>query len=208
MANPPLTKPPAATDRRPGGVVSIKAGETKLVFHDASAAARSGSVALCVQSRQEESADDGGSQSPVGRLEFGAGQALAAVEFDVKDGVVLSVPASTLRLFVTNRNLDGDPDISVSAFYVLGAARGRNTRSFDISSEAPNVRVPAFAEAVMYELQEPPEGYVALVSDSQTGETYGTIAPRVVYPLHHRARWIRFMGAPPSGGIVTFFLSI
>jgi hypothetical protein len=85
---------------------------------------------------------------------------------------------------------------------------GKNTRSFDIDDQNPNVRVPAFAEAVVFELWEAQPDYVALVSDSATGETYGTIPPRIVYPLHHRARWIRFIGAPSSGGIVTFFLSI
>lgn len=194
--------------KRPSHPVTIEPGATKLVLEEVAQSSHASGVALCIHVKQEESPDDGGSQSPIGRLEFGRGHALAQVEFDIKDGVVLSVPAATLRLFVTNRNLEQDPAIEVCAFFVSGTGRGKNTRSFDIDDEDPNVRVPAFAEAVVFELWEPPAGYVALVSDSATGETYGTIPPGVVYPLHHRARWIRFMGAPPSGGIVTFFLSI
>jgi hypothetical protein len=98
--------------------------------------------------------------------------------------------------------------VHVSAFTVAGPSRGRNTRSFDIDPQAPNMRVPAFAESVVYELATPDDRYRALVSDSATGDDFGQIAAGVVYPLHHRARWIRFFDAPSSGGIVTFNLSI
>lgn len=206
--NADRSQPPGSATHLPKAPVKVKPGETKQILDDALSSSNTGGLSLCVYATQEESSDDGGSQSPVGLLEFGIGGTPARLEFDVKDGVVVSVPATRVKLHITNRNQEHDLEIAVSAFWVHGAVKGRNTRSFDIDQEKPNVRVPPFAEAVVFELSEPPPGYVALVSDSETGETYGTIPVGTVYPLHHRARWIRFMDAPPSGGIVTFFLSL
>lgn len=130
------------------------------------------------------------------------------MEFDIRDGVVLNVPDAAFSLSAWNRNDTGQPVVNIGAIVTSGLARGRNTRSFDIDPDNWNVRVPAFAESVSYELAAPDEQYRALVSDSATGDDYGQIAPGARYPIHHRCRWIRFVNVRPSGGIVTFHLSI
>lgn len=190
----------------PSEAVVVGPGQTALVYKSSTSSPKCQSICICAT--QEESTDDGGSQSPIGLIEFGKGSAVVRAEFDVRDGAILCIPASNVSLSVCNRNGEGDPSIEVSAFAVAGNSKGANTRSFDIDSENPNVRVPALADKLVYELAVPDAGYRALVSDSATGETYGQIAEGVVYPLHHRARWIRFMNVAPTGGIVTFFLSI
>ena len=134
---------------------------------------------------------------------------MVRAEFDVRDGTVLNVPASTISVSVLNRNEPGDSDVTVSAFFAEGAAPGLNTRSFDIDDDQPNIRVPSFATRVVYQLAVPDANYRALVSDSESGETYGQIPEGVVYTLHHRARWIRFFDVQTqAGGVITFFLSI
>lgn len=189
--------------------IIVEPGETAVVLRNSIAKPSGRIQSVCIWATQEESPDDGGSQSPIGFVEFGAGKRTARAEFDVRDGVILCIPAPIVAVSVLNRNQIGDPNIVVNAFFVDGNAKGVNTRSFDIDSENPNIRVPALAEKVVYELAAPNTDYRALVSDSPTGETYGQIAEGVVYQLHHRARWIRFFDVPPAvGGVVTFFLSI
>jgi len=206
------SNPAAAKDLRRQQLVDpviIEAGETAVVLRSSAANLSGKRQSVCIWATQEESSDDGGSQSPIGFVEFGAGKRLARAEFDVRDGVILCIPAPIVSVSVLNRNQIGDPNLLVNAFLVDGSTKGVNTRSYDIDPENPNIRVPAFAEKVAYELAAPNADYRALVSDSPTGETYGQVAEGVVYQLHHRARWIRFFNVPPElGGIVTFFLSI
>ena len=188
--------------------VAIQPGETKLVLERAREASSVSGLCLWVYGKQEESSDDGGSQTPIGYLDFGSDTNRLRVEFDVRDGVVLNVPDQAFSLSVWNRNESEEPVLNVGAIVSHCQARGRNTRSFDINTQAINMRVPAFAESVSYELAAPDEQYRALVSDSATGDDFGQIAPGTVYPIHHRCRWIRFVNVSPSGGIVTFHLSI
>jgi hypothetical protein len=198
--------PVAQAPARAGMSVDIDPGETKLVLERRGT--EPAGQSLCVYGLQEESSDDGGSQSPIGIIEFGPSTNRVHVEFDIRDGVVLNVPATAFSLWVQNRNDVDQPVLHVSAFLVTGQSSRRNTRSFDIDPQNPNMRVPALADSVMYELTTPDDGYRALVSDSATGDDFGEIASGVDYRLHHRARWIRFFDVPPSGGIVIFTLSI
>jgi hypothetical protein len=114
-------------------------------------------------------------------------------------------------LSVTNLNEPGNPDLHVQAFYMQGTAKGSNTRSHDLffGMENPNIRVPPFAESFIINLTGEYGGYTALLSDSQTGETYGEARPNVRHPISHPVRWVRFMNYPPQVvGTLTFFLSI
>ena len=124
----------------------VKAGEKRLVFRDSAPASQGPILSLCVVATQEESPDDGGSQSGLGTLEFGGG-APTRVEFDIREGTLLRVPATPFRLHVTNLNEPGDPDLHVQACYVHGVPTGRNTRSYLLDDENPNVRVPPFADS-------------------------------------------------------------
>ena len=188
--------------------IDIQPGETRLVLEHGGAGRSTSGLSLWVYGRQEESSDDGGSQTPVGYLDLGPTANRLRVEFDVREGVALNLPDQAFSLSVWNRNESEEPVVNVCAIVTPGHTRGRNTRSFDIDTQNWSMRVPAYAESVSYELATPDDQYRALVSDSATGDDYGRIAPGTLYPIHHRCRWIRFVDVPPAGGIVTFYLSI
>ena len=134
------------------------------------------------------------------------------VEFDVRDGTVVTVPSAPFEIFVKNVNAPGDPAVTVSTFPLQNAIKAPNTRTFDIgfAMEDPNIRVPAFAHSFVFDHGLPEHSeYRALLSDSATGETYGTAAPLTRCLLNQRSRFVRFVDLPEdSGGTVTFFLSL
>lgn len=197
--------------RASASVVTIEPGDVAVVLEDSGAAAGPGRPALAIVASQEESLDDGGSQSGLGILTV-HGTPPTRVELDVRDGAVLTVPASRFTVSVRNLNESGQPSLKVSAFYLASRGIAENTRTFDIGHgmDNPNIRVPALATAFVFDLALPdPPGYSAALSDSATGETYGLAEPRVRYPLNHRVRFVRFVDLPEGTmGTVTFFLAI
>lgn len=188
---------------------TVAAGQTRVVFVGNGKPYQGQNLSLCVMATQEESADDGGSQSGLGTLEIGSSAPVKA-EFDLKEGVLLNVPPTRFKLSVTNLNEPGDPALLVRTFYMGGPPKGRNTRSYELSllMEQPNIRVPPFAESFIFEIMGNAPDYAALLSDSQTGETYAEARPNVLYHLSQRVRWVRFMNFPVSFGRLIFFLSI
>ena len=192
--------------------ITVQPGEESRVFRgDGSGPARLGD-ALALIATQDESPDDGGSQSPLGVLVVGLPGAGVRVEFDVRDGTVVTVPSAPFEIFVKNVNAPGDPAVTVSSFPLQNAIKAPNTRTFDIgfAMEDPNIRVPAFAHSFVFDHGLPEHSeYRALLSDSATGETYGTAAPLTQCSLNQRSRFVRFVDLPEgSGGTVTFFLSL
>jgi hypothetical protein len=192
--------------------ITVQPGEESRVFRgDGSGPARSGD-ALALIATQDESPDDGGSQSPLGVLVVGLPGAGVRVEFDVRDGTVVTVPSAPFEIFVRNVNAPGDPAVTVSSFPLQNAIKAPNTRTLDIgfAMEDPNIRVPAFAHSFVFDHGLPEHGeYRALLSDSATGETYGMAAPLTQCSLNQRSRFVRFVDLPEgSGGTVTFFLSL
>ena len=201
-------------DQRSAAAAAISVvgpGEQRVVFHGNGAQTSISHPALAVVATQEESSDDGGSQSALGVLEVGRERPVR-VEFDVNDGVLLSVPATPFTVSVRNVNESDQPDLRVQVYYVHGAARANNTRTYDIgfAMEDPNIRVPGFAQSFVFDLGLPgQQDYAALLSDSASGETFGYARPGVRHSLNRRIRWVRFLDIPEgSGGTVTFFLSI
>lgn len=192
-------------------VISVGPGEQRVVFRDNGAETSISNPSLAVVATQEESSDDGGSQSALGVLDIGREQPVR-VEFDVRDGVLLSVPALPFTVSVRNLNEPDQPDLRVQVYYVHGTARAGNTRTYDIgfSMDDPNIRVPAFAESFVFDLGLPEsQDYAARLSDSASGETYGFARPGQRYLLNRRIRWVRFGDIPEgSMGTVTFFLSV
>lgn len=64
---------------------------------------------------QEESQDDGGSQSGLGIMHVHSTPP-TRVDFDVRDGAVLTVPATRFTVSVRNLNEPGQPLLKVSTF--------------------------------------------------------------------------------------------
>lgn len=191
--------------------IVVEPGEERVVFRGNGAETGIPHPSLAVVATQKESSDDGGSQSGFGVLEIGRERPVR-VEFDVNDGVVLSVPAVPFTVSVRNLNEPDQPALRVQAYYVHGTARAYNTRTYDIgfAMDDSNIRVPAFAESFVFDLGlSEQQDYAARLSDSASGETYGFARPGVRHPLNRRIRWVRFGDIPEeSMGTVTFFLSV
>ncbi|MGH3936464.1 MAG: hypothetical protein ACRDS1_16050 [Pseudonocardiaceae bacterium] len=192
-------------------MISIEPGEQRVVFRGNGAETGISNPSLAIVATQEESSDDGGSQSALGVLDIGR-ERLAQVEFDVKDGVLLSVPAVPFTVSVRNLNEPDQPNLRVQVYYVHGTASAHNTRTYDIgfAMDDPNIRVPAFAESFIFDLGLPEQqDYAARLSDSASGETYGFARPGEHYLLNRRIRWVRFGDIPEgSMGTLTFVLSV
>lgn len=92
----------------------VEPGEQHVVFQDNGTRIGISHPSLAIVATQEESFDDGGSQSALGVLEIGRERPVR-VEFavidGVNDGVVLSVPATQFTVSVQNMNQPGDPDL-------------------------------------------------------------------------------------------------
>lgn len=190
--------------------ITVPPGEERRVAHGNGSGSAPAGSALAIIATQEESSDDGGSQSPLGTVVIGSPGPDVRVEFDIRDGTAITVPSAPFEVLVRNLNGPLDPAVTVACFRTPGPARVDNTRTFDIglAMEDPNVRVPAFAHSVVFDHGLPDSlDYRALLSDSATGETYGLLAPLTRYPLNARCRFVRFLGLPSGAmGTVTFFL--
>jgi hypothetical protein len=192
-----------------GGPASIRipAGAGKVIFEGDGATMLV--PFLCVVATQTESTDDGGSQAPLATLEIGHG-ATIKTQFDLRQIAAVSVPSTHFSVTIHNRNEAHQPALEAWVYGSHGNPCTCNTLTFDVSSEMdqPNVLVPAFAVAFSYDLTGPGASeYQALLSDSETGETYGLASPGVRYPLTRRTRFVRFMEVPQGiTGQLTFFL--
>jgi len=166
---------------------------------------------LLIYAAQEESTDDGGSQSPLGTLRIDSGPVPIAIEFDVREGTALPVPQAPYELVVRNCNDDHQPDVTARVVLVAGSRPTTATRTYDIGygMDDPNLRVPVFANRVCFDhgLTDRLD-YRALLSDSATGDTYGLLPPNTMRYLDRRTRFVRFMDLPETSlGTVTFFLA-
>jgi hypothetical protein len=199
----------AVSERNVTSAVHIRPGASKVVFNGDGTTMKA--PFLCVVATQPESPDDGGSQAPLATMEIGEGSVIRA-EFDLREVATVSVPSTQFSITVLNRNEPRQPALDAWAYGCRGRPFTGNTRTFDVVTgmEQPNIRVPTFAEAFSYDLSgQGPEDYLALLSDSATGETYGFAAPGVRYPVTRRTRFVRFMDLPQgAGGQLTFFLRL
>jgi hypothetical protein len=195
---------------RKGGV-RIPPGEERVVFRRDSSAQPTEGRALAVVATQSESLDDGGSQSALGIMTIEQPMTVR-VEFDVKEGTVVSVPATAFSVTVRNANEEGQPSLLAAAYPLVAAPPVGNTRTFDIGfgMADPNIRVPAFAQSLVFDHGLPDhQDYRALLSDSASGETYGLLDPGVRRAVDQRTRFVRFVDLPEgSSGTVTFSLGV
>lgn len=169
-------------------------------------------ASLLVWAKQNESMDDGGSQSPLGTLRFVAPGGEFRIEFDLLEGAVLPLPQVAWELRVQNCNQAGQPDVEAHAIVVSGNRPTVASRSFAIGYEMqrPNIRVPAATHAVFFDHGLPDHmDYRALLSDSATGETYGLLPPRSRREVNRGTRYVRFMELPEGAmGFITFVLQL
>jgi hypothetical protein len=197
-----------ATDRSSHGV-RIPPNEERVIWRGEGATAP---ATLLIYADQQESTDDGGSQSPLGTLRIGSGSGAIVVDFDIREGTAVPAPQMSYELVIRNCNNDGQPDVTSRVVLVAGSRPTTATRTYDIGygMENPNLRAPAFADRVSFDhgLSDHTD-YRALLSDSSTGETYGLLPPNTVRYLDRRTRFVRFMGLPEGSlGTVTFFLAL
>lgn len=199
-------------DQRPsvaGAHINIPAGTERTLLSYDGDRGLAPRMSLAIIATQEESSDDGGSQSAVGILHIGHP---VPVEFDIRDGVVINLPVGPFSVVVRNENPAERAPVLASWHFMHGPATCENTRSYDLRSEThgPNFRVPLLANGFLFDLAAPAhEDYQALLSDSPTGETYGLARQGVRYQLNQRVRWVRFMDLPPDAhGSIIFFLAI
>ena len=169
-------------------------------------------TSLLVWATQDESSDDGGSQSPLGTLRLITGGGDFHIEFDVREGAVLPLPQTPWELRVRNCNDQDQPEVEAHAALVSGTRPTFATRSLALGygMEQPNIRVPNAAQTVFYDHGLPDRmDYRALLSDSMTGETYGLLAPLTSRDLDRSTRFVRFMDLPEGAtGSVTFRLGL